>query len=182
MRRALLAIALVLTVRSAAVPGLCQTAEATVTFAPTELEDSEGNRQSLANLVGRDQPVVISFTYAGCTAICPISDQIMDVLAQETEGDTPRAVLITLTIDPFNDTPAALKKRAADQRYSDARLWLSGDPRNVFAALDSLGFQFGDVDQHPQTFIVVGPQARWMRRVNGQASPSQLLALLRHGP
>ena len=42
-------------------------------------------------------------------------------------GPAPAARLVTLTIDPGRDTPAALARAAADYGASDNWLWLTGD-------------------------------------------------------
>ncbi|MGE3917893.1 MAG: SCO family protein, partial [Hyphomicrobiaceae bacterium] len=87
--------------------------------------------------------------------------------------------LLTLTIDPFNDTPELLARRAVEIGSSIRRRWLSGEPEQVFGALDGLGMQFGRLDEHGAFFVVVRDQGRTLQRVNGVPDPSLLLAFAR---
>ncbi|MGE0698420.1 MAG: SCO family protein [Hyphomicrobiaceae bacterium] len=152
-----------------------------MTVAGVELVDTLGQKVDLRGVVTGATPSVISFTYLGCRSICPTSDLVMDQVARLLEespgqGDVQ---LLTLTIDPFNDTPELLARRAVEIGSSIRRRWLSGEPEQVFGALDGLGMQFGRLDEHGAFFVVVRDQGRTLQRVNGVPDPSLLLAFAR---
>ena len=152
-----------------------------LSIARVELVDSLGQKVDLQRLVAGARPTIVSFTYLGCRSICPTSDLVMDQIARllEEKHGQGAVQLLTLTIDPFNDTPELLAKRASELGSSARRHWLSGRPDQVFGALDGLGMEFGRIDEHGTFFVVVRDQGRFMQRVNGLPDPSLLLALAR---
>lgn len=111
---------------------------------------------------------VVSFTFSGCQSICPLSDVIMNDLASAAATADVEVALVTITLDPINDTPEVLT--AHRQKYGfPARTewrWLTGHPNAVFNVLDRLGMRAGSLADHPSFFVIVGrggaqTQSQW---------------------
>jgi protein SCO1/2 len=82
----------------------------------------------------RGKLTIYNFTYTGCGAGCPQTSKFMQVLrerlTQIKTSDAPFA-LVTISLDPEHDTPAALKSYAAQfepaQPSPISWEWLTGD-------------------------------------------------------
>jgi len=101
--------------------------------------DQNGQTTTLAALAG--SPVVLTFIYTNCKAVCPLTVTRM----QQLEAALPRATgqrvrFVLVSLDPGHDTPARLKQ-FAQAHHLDPQHWLllSGDDdavRDLTAVLD----------------------------------------------
>jgi protein SCO1/2 len=113
---------------------------------------------------------VADFIYTTCPGPCPrMTSQMRGV--QTAVASMPGVKLVSFTVDPKNDTPAALAAYATRYRAEPGRwFFLTGDQ----AALEALcrnGFKLGDVDgrmEHSTRFVLVDGHSR----VRGFYSPS----------
>jgi len=73
------------------------------------LINQDGKKVRLKELLSGDKPVVVDFIYATCTTICPVLSVSYLNLQRKLKDspDSPR--LISITIDPENDTPRIMK-------------------------------------------------------------------------
>lgn len=159
--------------RLAAAPSLTK-----IRFMPNELVTSKGEVVRLPVLVSGRQPTIISFTYSGCRSVCPLSDIIMgqvEKLSASRGGVAPR--LITITLDPANDTPQRLATRAGKIGAGPGRMWLTGGYVAVRSVLDGLKMEYGSLEAHPGFFLVVAPGGKDAVRIDGQPAPQKLLAV-----
>jgi protein SCO1/2 len=105
---------------------------------------------------------VADFIYTTCPGPCPrMSAQMRGV--QSAVASMPRVKLVSITVDPKNDTPAVLAAYATRYRAQPDRwFFLTGEQ----AALESLcrnGFKLGDVDGsmvHSTRFVLVDRHGR----------------------
>jgi protein SCO1 len=156
-----------------------------ISAAPSVIEDAllltaQGQRIRLKNLLKSRRVTVISLTYTGCQAICPTSDLLMNALVDEAQaaGETDIG-FVTLTLDPFSDTPEALKRRAAEIGAGESRVWLTGDPSPVFTVLDGLGVRFGRIEDHTASYFISNSDGSKTLRVDGLPDPKWILAAVR---
>lgn len=128
--------------------------------------------------------VAINFIYTGCASFCPPQTAIFRSLQQRLAA-TPALPgrLLSLSIDPLNDTPAALARYA--QRF-EARLganerWLmlTGGRSEVDAVLAAFGVHAASLAEHPsQVWVGHYEKRRWLR-VLGLAGAEELLQWMR---
>lgn len=107
---------------------------------PVTLVDQDGQKVGLD--VFKGSPVVTSLFYSSCNYSCPI---LIDSL-KKMEAGLPAAVrartrFLLISFDPAHDTPAVLKKLAADHRLDLTRWKLVSPPsdrvRDIAALLDT---------------------------------------------
>ena len=113
----------------------------------------------------RGQPVAVTFVYTRCpvATACPLTvarfSKIQAGLAKEKSG-----ALLIVTVDPENDTPAALKAYAASIGADPARWkFLTGDPKAVARVAESFGvLYYPDKGQivHSQAVAIVDPDGK----------------------
>jgi protein SCO1/2 len=99
---------------------------------------------------------LIEFAYTHCPDVCPTTTQKMVGLKQQLEkkGVFGKNIeFITITIDPYRDTPEALTRYMKGFGIENGKHWvfLTGDPQNIKAdqkklkkITDALQFQFKD--------------------------------------
>ncbi|MDF2855062.1 MAG: manganese transporter [Neobacillus sp.] len=99
---------------------------------------------------------LIEFIYTHCPDICPTTTQKMNSLKTDLEkrGVFGKEVeFITITIDPYRDTPELLQKyiKGFEIENSEHWIYLTGDPENIKEdqrkiqeVADSLQFQYKD--------------------------------------
>ncbi len=138
---------------------------------PLPLIDQHGDAFTLARFHGR--PVIVTFAFAHCTAICPLI--VQDALrARELARDHAPA-LVVVTLDPWRDPPQRLAAIAAQWRLTGDAVALSGPVATVEAALDdwhvgrSRDPVTGDV-VHPPLVYVVDRAGRLAYAVAGDAA------------
>lgn len=138
-----------------------------VAFLDRELIASDGRRVRLSKLVAEHRRVIISFTYARCQKICPVSDLTMNIVETLLEGRSDKDVaLITLTTEPLVDDQDVLARRAAEVGSGPRRLWLTGDITNAYPVLDGLGVEYGRGDDHDGFFLVLNRGAKRVLRTD----------------
>ena len=157
--------------------------QAQVRIAERTLFDTEGRPVRFGGgAVGGGAVAILSFTYTGCTTICPVADLVMNgvegLLAARGRDDLR---LLTLTIDPFNDTPDRLAARVAEVGSGPGRMWLTGEPGAVFSVLDGLGLRYGRLEAHDTFFLVVDRRGRRVLRVLAEQADPELLLRLADG-
>lgn len=86
---------------------------------PFKLINQDGEEFDSSELAGR--PYVVSFFFAECPTICRDLNKQIQMLRERV--DDPELVFISLTVDPKNDTPEALKRYAADFD-ADPKSWM----------------------------------------------------------
>ena len=127
------------------------------------LTDQSGQRVRLSDLAG--EPVAVAFLYTRCpiATACPMTtakfSQLDAMLAGKNFGR-----LVTVTVDPVNDTPRVLADFAAKAGAQPKRWkFLTGSPEAVARVAESFGVLYrterGQVI-HTQAVAVVDPRGR----------------------
>jgi protein SCO1 len=102
------------------------------------LIDQNGRAFTLASL--RGEPLIVTFVSAHCTDACPLIDAQFASAAKRLAADRIHARLLTITLDPENDSPSAM--RALAVRFeADPRYWIlaSGPTADVYSIMHALG-------------------------------------------
>jgi protein SCO1 len=149
------------------------------------LLDEQGRSVRLRSLLV-DRTVAINFIYTGCSSFCPAQTAVFRA-AQERFGELRSAVhaplLLSLSIDPLNDSPKALAQYAArfDAKLGLAQGWLmlTGDTATLERTTRAFGASSARVDDHPvQLWVGCTPKARWFS-TTGLASTDDVLRLMK---
>lgn len=113
----------------------------------------------------KDKVVLVSLFYSHCTQSCPLVNTKLATL-QKMLGDHmgKNVFFISVTLDPGPDTPAVLKKYAADFQPQDGWKFVTGKPEDIKTITRRLG-QTGDDFKAHSPFLLVGDvkRARWKK-------------------
>lgn len=146
------------------------------------LMDSAGTEHRLPELLAQG-PVIISFFYTRCTSFCPMQTALMRNVQAHLRRRHAPGLLLSISLDPSNDTPAALAAYAAKFRTQvglpQQWLLLTGEEpalTRVWRAFDSAT---GRPEEHAATlWIGCAAKQRWSRQF-GLPGVQQLMAAMR---
>ena len=95
---------------------------------------------------------VLEFFFANCPTICPIMNQNMLVLQDEFYGNLKFGI-VSITIDPKNDTPEVLKEHR-DELGVKLPFWnmLTGDSDYIFSLSEKFNLYVGQNEESPGGF------------------------------
>src|SRR5206468_8790714 len=79
---------------------------------PVVLTRADGKRVTLDDELAFDGPVALNFVFTTCSAVCPIASRTFAELQAHPPAGRPLR-LISISLDPLNDTPDVLRTYAA---------------------------------------------------------------------
>jgi protein SCO1/2 len=142
---------------------------------------ADGAAVTLASELDYPGAVALNFVFTSCSAICPIQSQTFaDLQARARPG--LRLRLISISLDPLNDTPAALRDYA--RKFGAQAQWrfYTGAPDASIAAQRAFDVYRGNKMNHqPLALLRRAPGQPWIR-VEGYADAATLLRALEDGP
>ena len=148
-------------------------------FTDVVLVNQNGEKMRLYSDLLHGKVVIINSFFAACQGSClPISRNLEKV--QEALGDRvgKNVHLISISVDPTVDTPAALKEYAKKLHARPGWYFLTGDKQNVEFALKKLG-QFVTDKQDHLNIIIIGnePTGLW-KKAFGLAQSDELIKVV----
>jgi cytochrome oxidase Cu insertion factor (SCO1/SenC/PrrC family) len=139
------------------------------------LVDQDGAAFRLAVELGRPGPVVLQFIFTTCATVCPA---LSGTLAA-AQDRLPGVHLLSISIDPEEDTPARLAEYA--RRFGAGPRWrlLTGRLEDVVAVERAFDAYRGNKMRHePLTFARAAPGRPWVR-LEGLLTGGELAAEVR---
>jgi len=136
----------------------------------------DGKSVNLAAELNDGRPVVLNFVYTSCTTICPMSSQVFEQFQDDLGGEREAVHLMSISIDPEQDTPARLREYAG--RFHALKGWdhYSGTLAASLAVQKAFNAFRGDKMSHiPLTLVRAAPGKPWVR-FDGFARAEDLLA------
>jgi protein SCO1/2 len=136
----------------------------------------DGKSVDLATELNDGRPVVVNFVYTSCTTICPMSSQVFEQFQKDLGTARGGVHLVSISIDPEQDTPARLRAYAA--QFHAAKGWnhYSGTVAASVAVQRAFDAYRGDKMSHiPLTLVRSAPGKPWVR-FDGLARADDLMA------
>lgn len=107
---------------------------------PRQLADfsfTERNGQTVTRDSLHGKFLVVNFIHTGCSISCAMVNRQMSKVQEIVSGQDD-VQLLSLTVDPITDTPAALSKFAEQFGADQARwLFLTGDKRAIYQLIET---------------------------------------------
>lgn len=138
---------------------------------PFRLVDQDGNPLALEDLRGK--AVLLDFIYTDCPGPCPILTGLhVEVQRALDPALRDRVRLVSISLDPLRDTPAALREYARKRGASTANWsFLTGPPDDVEAVLKAYGVgsarQPDGTIAHLVVTFLIDPEGRIVERFIG---------------
>jgi protein SCO1 len=142
-----------------------------------ELVDQDGNRVHLYADLVKGRVAALSFIFTTCTTICPLIGANLGRLQTEL-GQSPGEdiSLISVSVDPVNDTPQRMKAWGAQFGAKPGWNLLTGDKETVVQLLRTLGLFTPDIQSHSPFLLLVNDRTGEWTRVNAIETPPPKLA------
>lgn len=139
------------------------------------LVNQDGKKVRLQSLLLSGKPVMVDFVYTTCTTICPVLSANFTNFQRKLGADTSKVQLVSVSIDPENDNPKAMK--AYLKRYYAKPGWdfVSGTRGEIDKALKALGaFQVNKMNHEPVVILKTPSKNQWVR-IYGLIGTSDLM-------
>ncbi len=150
------------------------------TVPQVKLVRADGKTVSLAEELNDGRPVVLNFIFTTCTTICPLMSQTFARLEKLLGPERDKVHLVSITLDPEEDTPARLTEYARSLHAGPEWQYYTGTVQAIKAAEMAFGLYIGNKMTHtPLTLLRVAPGKPWLR-INGFATADDLLWEIRN--
>ncbi len=128
------------------------------------LTNQDGKKVRLESLLNGDTPVVLDFIYGTCTTICPVLSAGFVNLQNKAGAANQNVRLVSITIDPENDTPKVLKEYL--KRYRAKADWdfLTGSRADINTVMRAFNAYIPDKMSHYPLNMIRSPKdGTWVR-------------------
>lgn len=181
-------------VDTATIDDCCDTeaAQAQATSAVKELEgrnltgipdlpllDQYGKEHRLVTDLVKGRKVVANFVFSTCSTVCPTLQTVFEGV-QKRLGDRlgKDVVMLSITVDPDNDTVARMKAFAEDHNAKPGWYFLTGKPADVREVLVAFNAYTTRKEEHTAMFVLGNePAGKWMFQ-SGFVEPSVVVRAL----
>src|SRR5262249_25129195 len=125
---------------------------------------ADGKPVSLRNEIDDGKPVLLNFIFTTCAAICPVMSQTFAEVQRQLGDERDHVHLISVSIDPEQDTPARLREYAKKFKTGPQWTFYTGTLEASVAAQRAFGAYRGDKMNHvPLMFLRTAPGKPWVR-------------------
>ena len=148
-------------------------------FTDTELVDQDGTPQRFFSDLLDGKVVLIHPFFTSCQGVCPVMTanvaKIQGWLGDRLGQDVH---LISVSVDPENDTPERIKAYAEQFGARDGWYFLSGSPEKVQFLLGRLGEKVDDPEAHSSLMYVGNVPTELWKKVQGLSPADEIIAIL----
>jgi len=159
---------------SAAEPAYRRTVES-YTMPDVTLINQDGRRVKFKKLMESDKPVVVDFIFGTCTTICPILSVGYSNLQQKLGNDSQKVHLVSISIDPENDTPKIMKEYLKRYRAKPGWDFFTGSRKDIDAVMRAFDAYIPNKMSHYPLTLVKSPKESGWIRIFGLLSSSEFM-------
>lgn len=149
-------------------------------FSDVELVDQTGRKLRFYSDVLKGKTVIVNAFFTTCTGVCPPMNRnlqkVQDAFGERIGKDI---FIVSISVDPANDTPERLKEYAARFRARTGWTFLTGAKENVDWALYKMGQYVESRDDHKTLFIIGNEATGLWKKAFGMANHDELIEIVR---
>jgi protein SCO1 len=149
---------------------------ATVTYQvpAISLVRQDGRSVFLPNELDDGRPVLLNFIFTTCSSICPLASRTFEEFQSKLGPDADRVHLMSISIDPEQDTPARLAEYAHKFHAGAGWQYYTGTIDASIAAQRAFDVYRGEKMSHTAvTLMRAAPGKPWLR-IEGFVTPDEL--------
>jgi len=142
-------------------------------FPDVEVLDQRGHKvQFYRNLIA-GRTIAVNFIFTSCTTICsPVSAGFEAVQRQLSSRMGRDVYLVSISVDPLNDTPAVLREYGAKFKAGNGWTFVTGTRSSIDRILRTFGVPTGGNLSDHSPFVYIGNDAaRAWTRIHGLSDP-----------
>jgi cytochrome oxidase Cu insertion factor (SCO1/SenC/PrrC family) len=149
-------------------------------FSGVGLIDQNGQERDLYTDLMAGKTVVVNFVFSSCQGAClPMLSTFAQIQAEFAGRVGKDLVLVSISVDPDNDTPERLRQTA--QKYGAGPGWffLTGNKNAVDGALAKFGQSLGPRESHTNVFIIGNDATGLWKKALGVAPSTKVIEVVR---
>jgi protein SCO1/2 len=128
------------------------------------LVNQNGTKVRFKELMQTQKPVIVNFIFATCTTICPVLSAGYVNLQQKIGPELQNAMLISISIDPENDTPKIMKEYLKRYRAKPGWDFFTGSRRDIDSVMRAFDAYIPNKMSHfPLTLMRPPGDGKWNR-------------------
>lgn len=148
-------------------------------FTDVQLVNQNGDTMRLYSDLIEGKIVIINSFFATCSGSCPVMAGTFAKIQKHLGDRIGKDVnLISISVDPVNDTPAKLKEYAKRFHARSGWYFLTGKKENVDFALQKLGQYVDDKNDHLNVIILGNQRTGLWKKAFGLAKPEDLISIV----
>jgi protein SCO1 len=127
------------------------------------------------NEIDDGRPVIMNFIFASCSAICPMLSHVFSQVQKKLGKDSQKVHLMSISIDPENDTPAKLSEYAI--KFGAGQQWdyYTGSINSSVAIQKAFNVYRGDKMNHSSVILMRSAPGKPWLRLEGFISPDAVI-------
>lgn len=141
-----------------------------------QLVRDDGKRVSLLREMNDGRAVVLNFVFTTCSSFCPLSSQTFSMFQSKLGSDRKRVHLMSISIDPEQDTPARLREYARKFDAGPGWQYYTGTEAASLEAQRAFGAYRGDKMSHTPLTLMRAANGKTWQRIDGFVTPDELLS------
>jgi len=135
----------------------------------------DGKRVSLPQELDDGRPVLLNFIFTTCSSTCPLTSRTLEEFQRKLASTPARIHLMSISIDPEQDTPARLSEYARRFHAGPDWQYYTGTLAASIAAQRAFDVYRGEKMSHsPVTLLRSAPGKPWLR-IEGFVTPDELM-------
>ena len=135
----------------------------------------DGKRVSLPQELDDGRPVLLNFIFTTCSSTCPLTSRTLEEFQRKLASTAARVHLMSISIDPEQDTPARLSEYARKFHAGPDWQYYTGTLTASIAAQRAFDVYRGEKMSHsPVTLLRSAPGKPWLR-IEGFVTPDELM-------
>jgi protein SCO1/2 len=129
------------------------------------LVNQDGAKVRFRELMQSKKPIIVDFIFGTCTTICPILSVSYANLQQKLGVDSQKVQLVSISIDPENDTPKVMKDYLKRYRARPGWDFLTGTRADIDKVMHAFNAYIPNKMSHYPLTLIRSPEGnnRWIR-------------------
>jgi protein SCO1 len=148
------------------------------TIPDVTLINQDGAKVSLRKALLCDKPVLVDFIYTTCTTICPVLSANFINFQRKLGPESSTAQLVSISIDPENDTPKAMKTYLRKFQAKPGWDFLTGSRQDINAVIKAFRalnvYNQNKMEHYPLIILKSAADDRWVR-IYGMIGTTELI-------
>jgi protein SCO1/2 len=134
------------------------------TMPDVTLVNQNGTKVRFKELMQSDKPVIVDFIFGTCTTICPVLSAGFVNLQNKLGPDSQKIRLVSISIDPENDSPKIMKEYLKRYRAKPGWDFLTGSRADIDKIMYAFNAYIPNKMSHfPLTLIRSSQDGKWIR-------------------
>jgi protein SCO1/2 len=131
----------------------------------------DGKKLAFLKELDDGRPVIMNFIFASCSAICPMLTHVFSKVQTKLGEDSKKVHMVSISIDPENDTPAKLTEYAKKFNAGPNWNYYTGTVESSIAIQKAFNTYRGDKMNHTALIFLRSAPGKPWTRLEGFVNP-----------